>query len=151
MQSKLSRRGVVAGVAVAPLLPAALMQTKADTELAALGEQFTDVVKRLGENAWNDEALLARLAALGTAIMDTQATTIEGLIVKARIACFVQGSGIWFLIDPKHQQPGFPFAMSIVADLVRRYDPDLEWTSDLVPSAERARLARAIRDGNRGA
>jgi hypothetical protein len=37
--------------------------------------------------------------------------------------------------------------MSLVVDLVRRYDPDLEWVSDLTPSPERARHARAMRQG----
>ena len=37
--------------------------------------------------------------------------------------------------------------MSIVEDLVRRYDPDLEWTNDLVQSPERARHASAMRHG----
>jgi hypothetical protein len=44
MESKLSRRGVVTGMAVAPVLQATLMQTEADAEFAALGEQFTDLV-----------------------------------------------------------------------------------------------------------
>jgi hypothetical protein len=70
---------------------------------------------------------------------------MQALVVKARIACFCQGSGVWLWIDPD-VQPGWHFAMSIVADLVRRYDPDLEWTNDLVPSPERARHARAIRN-----
>jgi hypothetical protein len=68
-----------------------------------------------------------------------------GLVVKARIACFVRGGNIGLWSDPKHQ-PGYRWAMSIVADLVRRHDPDLEWTNDLVPSPERARHARAIRE-----
>jgi hypothetical protein len=146
LQSKLSRRGVVAGIAVAPVLPATLMQQKADAELAALGEQFTGLVNQLNESAWSDKALLSRLADVGTAIMDTPATTMHGLLVKARIACFCQGSGVWLWIDP-NVQPGWHFAMSIVADLVRRHDPDLEWTNDLVPSPERARHARAMRQG----
>jgi hypothetical protein len=148
LQPKLSRRGVVAGIAAAPVLPTTLMQTEADAELAALGEQFTDLVNQLNESAWNDKALLSRLADIGTAIMDTPAITIQGLVVNARIACFCQGSGVWLWIDP-NVQPGWHFAMSIVADLVRRYDPDLEWTNDLVPSPERARHARAMRDGTR--
>jgi hypothetical protein len=122
--------------------------TTEDAELVALGEQFTATVNLLFEGESEDKALLSRLGEIGTAIMDTPATTMGGLVVKARIACFVQGSGIWFWIDPTLQQPGFPFAMSIVADLVRRYDPDLEWVDDLVPSPERARLARAIRQKN---
>ena len=147
MQSKLSRRGVVAGIAIAPVLPATLIQKEADAELVALGKQFTDIVELLNEkSAWSDKVRLSGLADIGIAIMNTPATTMQGLIVKARVACFAQGSGFWLWIDPD-TQPGFPFAMSIVADLVRRYDPDLEWTNDLVPSPERARHARAMRQG----
>jgi hypothetical protein len=153
MQSKLSRRGVVAGIAIAPVLPAPLMQKEADAELVALGKQFTDMVELLNEesllnekSAWSDKVRLSGLADIGIAIMDTPATTMQGLIVKARIACFAHGSGFWLRIDPD-TQPGFPFAMSIVEDLVRRYDPDLEWTNDLVPSPERARHAHAMRQG----
>jgi hypothetical protein len=124
MQSKLSRRGVIAGIAAAPVLPAT-QQSEADAALAALGEQFTAIVDLLGdENAWRKEALLSRLHDIGIAIMDTPATTIEGLLVKARITCFVQGGGIWLWSDPKHQ-PGYRWAMSIVADLVRPHDPGL--------------------------
>jgi hypothetical protein len=153
MQSKLSRRGVVAGIAVAPALPTTLMQKEADAELVALGKRFTDMVELLNEqsllnekSAWGDKALLKPLADIGVAIMDTPATTMQGLIVKARVACFAHGSGFWLWIDPD-TQPGFPFAMSIVEDLVRRYDPDLEWTNDLIPSPERERHARAMRQG----
>jgi hypothetical protein len=145
----ISRRDIVGGLAATPIATVASATTE-DAELVVLGEQFTYIANLLFDESewWNDKALLSRLGEIGTAIMDTSATTMEGLGVKARIACFVQGSGIWFWIDPKHQQPGFPFAMSIVADLVRRYDPDLEWVSDLVPSPERARLAGAIRQNN---
>ena len=98
------------------------------------------------KSVWGDKARLSGLADIGVTIMDTPATTMQGLIVKARIACFAQGSGFWLGFDPD-TQPGFPFAMSIVEDLVRRYDPDLEWTNDLVPSPERARHASAMRHG----
>jgi hypothetical protein len=146
----ISRRNIVGGLAATPIATLA-SATTGDAELVTLGEQFTATVNLLfdGESEWwNDKALLSRLGEIGTAIMDTPATTMGGLGVKARIACFVQGSGIWFSIDPTVQQPGFPFAMSIVADLVRRYDPDLEWVDDLVPSPERARLARANRQNS---
>lgn len=153
MQSKLSRRGVVAGIAVAPMLPTQVVQKEADAELAALGEQFTATVELLfRDSEWaSNKALLSRLEEIGHEIMDTPATTMSGLVVKARVACFVQGSGLWFWVDPNHKpvgyQPGFAFAMSLVVDLVRRYDPDLEWVSDLTPSPERARHARAVRQG----
>jgi hypothetical protein len=143
LQSKLSRRGVVAGIAVAPMLPTKVAQTEANAELAALGEQFTTTVNLLfNDSEWtSNQALLSRLGEIGRQIMDTPATTMSGLVVKARVACFVQGSGLWFWVDPNHErvgyQPGFAFAMSLVADLVERHDPDLAWTTDLVPSPER--------------
>jgi hypothetical protein len=98
MQSKLSRRGVVAGIAVAPMLPTQVVQKEADAELAALGEQFTATVELLfSDTEWpNNKALLLQLEEIGTAIMDTPATTMSGLVIKARVACFVQGSGLWF-------------------------------------------------------
>jgi hypothetical protein len=153
MQSKLSRRGVVAGIAIAPMLPTQAVQKEADAELAALGEQFTASVNLLfSDSEWpSNKALLSRLEEIGTAIMDTPATTMPDLVVKARVAYFIQASGLWFWIDPNHEpvgyQPGFAFAMSLVVDLVRRYDPDLVWVSDLTPSPERARHARAMRQG----
>ena len=116
MQSKLSRRGVVTGIAVAPVLPTTLMQKRGDAELAALGEQFTATVTLLfNDIEWTgNKALLSQLEEIGTAIMDTPATTMSGLVVKARVACFVQGSGLWFWVDPNVQrvgyQPGFAFA-----------------------------------------
>ena len=65
MQSKLSRRGVVAGIAIAPVLSATLMQKEADAELVGLGKQFTDMVELLNEesllnekSAWSDKVRL---------------------------------------------------------------------------------------------
>jgi hypothetical protein len=141
----LNRRDVIAGITATPIATAADTTTD-DAELAALSEQFADIVERLGESAWKDEALLSRLRDIGTAIMDTQATTMRGLVVKARIACFVQGGDIGLWNDDEQDQAGWPMFRAIVADLVMRHDPDLAWTNDLVPSPERARLARAIRE-----
>jgi hypothetical protein len=139
----ISRRSIVAGLAASPIATTASATTE-DVELVALGEQFTYIANL--ESTWKDKAtLLSRLGEIGTAIMNTPATTMEGFVVKARIACFVQGGNVALWNDNEQDQAGWPMARAIVADLVRRYDPDLEWTNDLVPSPERARLARAIR------
>jgi hypothetical protein len=142
----ISRRNMVGGLAATPIATMASATTE-DAELVVLGEQFTYIANL--ESAWKDDALLSRLHDIGTAIMDTPATTMEGFVVKARIACFVQGGNIGLWNDNEQDQAGWPMARAIVADLVRQYDPDLEWTNDLNPSLERGRLARAIRHNSK--
>jgi hypothetical protein len=121
MQSTLSRRGVVAGIAVAPMLPTQVVQKEADAELAALGEQFTATVELLfSDSDWtSNKALLSRLEEIGQEIMDTPATTMSGLVVKARVACFVQGSGLWFWVDPNHERVGYLWFPKIRSGRIR--------------------------------
>jgi hypothetical protein len=135
LQLKLSRRGIVAGIAVAPMLPATPMQTKADVELIALGGQFADIVRLLAVCDWKDEELDSCLANIAAAIVNTQATTMEGMMVKARIACWVKSGNLnlkWMPFDDRifEDQGDYRMAMSIVRDLIRLHDPGLEGRSD---------------------
>jgi hypothetical protein len=90
----ISRRSIVGGLAATSIATSASATTK-DTELVALREEFTTTVNLLFDEDewWNDKTLLLRLGEIGAAIMNTPASTMAGLEVKAR-ACFVQGSGI---------------------------------------------------------
>lgn len=83
-----SRRTVVAGVAAAPILSTPLAAHVPATELASLGQQFKEIVQALDNSNWGDSDALTRLAKVETAILSTQAATMEDLFVKARAACW---------------------------------------------------------------
>jgi hypothetical protein len=78
---------MVGGIASVATTPAG---AKTDTELVALGNQF-DALTRVFDSAdpWDDPAE-AQFAKLESAILNTQAVTMEGLRVKARAACWVR-------------------------------------------------------------
>ena len=102
----ISRRDIVGGLAATPIATMASATTE-DAELVALGEQFTYIANL--ESTWKDKAtLLSRLGEIGTAIMNTPATTMEGFVVKARIACFVQGGNVGLWNDNEQDQAGWP-------------------------------------------
>jgi len=78
--------------------------------------------------------LLSRLGSLEAAIGGVQATTLQGLQVKARVACWARFGDL----DPIGQQNiDSRMALSIVRDLIRLYDPALE-----IPGA----LAKLLED-----
>jgi hypothetical protein len=116
----ISRRERVGGIASLAATPAG---AKADTELVALGNQF-DALTRVFDSAdpWDDVAE-AQFAKLESAILDTQAVTMEGLRVKARAACWARLGDL----DPASgSTTDARMALSIIRDLIRLFDPKLE-------------------------
>src|SRR5262245_14027470 len=90
-RSRFSRREIVAGAIVTPALAKASGGDAAhspDTNLATLGQEFDRIARFLDDNDWRDPDYLARLAEVESAILMTQATTMEGLGIKARAACW---------------------------------------------------------------
>jgi hypothetical protein len=116
----ISRREMVGGIASVATTPAG---AKTDTELVALGNQF-DALTRVFDSAdpWDDVAE-AQFAKLESAILNTQAVTMEGLRVKARAACWARLGDL----DPASgSTTDARMALSIIRDLIRLFDPKLE-------------------------
>src|SRR5262245_20031614 len=91
--SPISRRNVIVGMTASQIARPADAATTTDAKVVALVEQFTAAVKEMDKSdSWN---YVAHLAAIGTAIVNEPALTIAGLALKARIAAFLQASGIW--------------------------------------------------------
>ncbi len=120
-----TRRAVVAGVASAPaLLPAVVSAAELpDARLIELGRQFQTIVQGLEDCEWSDDSLLDSLDAAEDEILRIHATTMEGLFVKARAAC-------WALLGdldvPAKSTTDARMSLSIIRDLVRLFDPTLE-------------------------
>ena len=129
-EATFSRRSAIFSFGGLPLVKAALPSTAAsaaDTHLFALGREFDAVAARVDQaiagRADVNWSALDELARLETEIVAAQACTKEGLCVKARAAC-------WALLgdlDPAAQTTTDKrMALSIVRDLIRLYDPQLE-------------------------
>jgi hypothetical protein len=118
---RISRRKVIAGMAATPITTTAGTTTD-DAELNALGDQFADIVRALDACAWNDDELESRLHKIEAAIVNTQATTTEGMLVKARIACWSRIGDL----GPAGSTVEHRMGLSIVRDLIRLNDPGLE-------------------------
>jgi hypothetical protein len=95
-----------------------------DIELINLGRLFqmeaAELDRAINSGANFDFALLQRLDAIEGQILTKNAATIEGFRVKARIACWAR------LGDFDAGNGGERMAISIVRDLIRAFDPDLE-------------------------
>ena len=127
---KLSRRAVVGSLFVAPIIPTAAFSEELhsdDAELIALGRQFDDVAAKIDQAIDHKLDLtmdtLNQLGMIEGEILSAQSKTVEGLRVKARAAC-------WALLgdlDATSQaSTDKRMALSIVRDLIRLYDPQLE-------------------------
>jgi hypothetical protein len=126
----LSRRAALVSLAVSPLLANAMPATvapSADAHLLTLGRDFSLAAAELdraianggdGDPSW---PLLEKFAQLESAIVATQAVTMEGLCVKARAACWARLGDL-----DDCATGGERMALSIVRDLIRLYDPNLE-------------------------
>jgi hypothetical protein len=126
MNRKLTRRAAVAAIAAgAPVLTAAAAVSHPDAELIGLGRQFEEITATLDREiagADDDLPALDRLAVVEPRILATPATTMEGMRVKARAACWALGGDL----QPTGLTTDVRIARSIVRDLIRLYDPQLE-------------------------
>ena len=120
-----TRRALIAGVAASPaLFPLIASATESpDARLLELGQQFQSIAQRLEDCEWSDDLLFAALDSVEGEILRIQATTIEGLFVKASAAC-------WALLGDLNSQSesttDSKMSLSIIRDLVRLFDPSLE-------------------------
>lgn len=127
-KASLSRRSLMARVFVTPALCQSMASANsADEMLARLGCKFEHLATEFDHCVANGadltDRLFEELGRVESEILSIQATTIEGLRVKARAAC-------WALlgdIDPAAgQTTDARMALSIVRDLIRSYDSALE-------------------------
>lgn len=126
-----SRRSIILGsLAVVPLSVATkpmAAASSADAPLLTLGRDFDAVAAKLDHAIATgidfDDGLLERLSQIEAEIARTHASTMEGLCVKARAACWAL---LGDLNDPADATTDERMALSIVRDLVRLYHPVLE-------------------------
>lgn len=126
---KISRRTtlglLVASMFATSTLPAAA--SFSDSDLLALGRDFDVVAAKIDDAIITgidfDDELLKQFDWLDDEIATMQASTMEGLCVKARAAC-------WALLGDLDVSGNTTtdrrMALSIVRDLIRLYDPGLE-------------------------
>jgi hypothetical protein len=131
-----SRRAMVASLVAVSAVPTGAItsdSTSSDDDLVDLGRQFDEVVSEIDQSIDGGSDLvvevLARLDRIEAAVLATEAATIDGLRVKARAACWARLGDI-----DASDQPSMDLrmAMSIVRDLIRVHDPELERTDALV-------------------
>ena len=143
--ASLTRRAALGPLAASLLVAAKPVAAAsfADSPLLALGRDFDVVAARLDHAIAAgidiDDGLLEQLSKLDAEIATTQASTMEGLFVKARAACWAR---LGDLDDFGEMTTDQRMALSMVRDLIRLFDPALER-----PGA----LAKLVEDNERGA
>jgi hypothetical protein len=144
IDQKLSRRAVVVGLGVtsAKSTTLAAQNDSPDVRLIALGHEFDEITTQW-DCAAESGSLFAgeyfeRLGRIDREIVVTEAKTTEGLLVKARAACWARLGDLDPLDEPTTDRR---MALSIVRDLIRLHDPSRE-----VPNALRDLVAEKERD-----
>lgn len=142
----LNRRSVLGSLATSTFLAATTLPVEAssaDTSIIELGYEFNSLAAQIdhaietGLDVSMD--VLEQFSRVGAEILTIQAKTIDGLRVKARAAC-------WALLgdlDPAEDATlDKSMALSIVRDLIRLHDPNLEH-----PGALKALVEDATKSG----
>ena len=98
-----------------------------DAELIHLGHLFqvaaTELDRAIDGRANFEIELFERLDTIKTQILSKNAVSLEGLRVKARVACWVR---LGDLEAVEGASMSVQMAISIVRDLIRAFDPHLE-------------------------
>ena len=137
---QISRRSALYFAATAPTLAVSIHPAIADADpvLLELGRQFDAISAQLDHELRTEWKTLKEFDRILQQIVCTPATTLEGLLVKARVGC-------WILLgdfeSADESAAGAPMAFSIMRDLIRLGAPHLE-----NPGALR-RLIQEIEDG----
>jgi hypothetical protein len=140
MKFAVSRRGVLSAVS-ARWLSFATCTSTTDLHLLVLGRAFEDISATFDELIAGTidlgDGLMEQFDGIERQILATPATTIEGLRVKARVAC-------WALLgdlDAVDQSTTDKRMMaSILCDLIRLHDPDMERPGAIAALVEEAIL-----------
>jgi hypothetical protein len=144
IDQKLSRRAVVVGLGATSTQSTTLaaQNSSPDARLIALGHLFDEMTAQW-DYAADSGSLFAgesfeRLSRIDREIVATEGKTTEGLLVKARAACWARLGDLDPLDEPTTDRR---MALSIVRDLIRLHDPGRE-----VPNALRDLVAENERD-----
>lgn len=129
-KTKFSRRALLESLAVVSASPAAFSAdgaSSSDARLIALGREFDAVAAEVDRGIEGPADIpTAALDGLGEVLAEieaTPATTIEGLQVKARAACW---SLLGDLDTPEKATGDVCMALSIFRDLIRMHRPEME-------------------------
>src|SRR5262245_25457750 len=127
--NSVSRRSILFSGAVMPamLVPKEGHTVRKDTALLQLGYQFDALAAQLDyaiEQKLDIESVnLEKFSQVQADIIQTSATAMEGLCVKARVACWAM---LGDLNQTDHSSAFEQMALSIIRDLIRLHRPDLE-------------------------
>jgi hypothetical protein len=128
--TEVSRRVMLRALAIFPILSSTIAhagKSSRDADLVAFGEEFDFVAaqmdRAISTRSNFDPDVFERFDEVENKIMRAQATTLEGLSVKARVICW----GLLGDLDPANEgtMKG-KLAISIVRNLIRLNAPDLE-------------------------
>lgn len=129
-RTSVTRRATLGSLAISSLLVASnplAAASSADLPLLTLGRDFDTLAAKLDHAIATgvefDDELPERLSQIEAEIARTHASTMEGLCVKARAACWAL---LGDLNDPAGATTDERMALSIVRDLIRLYHPALE-------------------------
>lgn len=125
-----SRRSALSVLTALPSIAVVITSAEAcfvDLPLLTLGRDFDTLAAKLDHAIATgvdfDDELPERLSQIEAEIARTHASTMEGLCVKARAACWAL---LGDLNDPADATTDERMALSIVRDLIRLYHPALE-------------------------
>jgi hypothetical protein len=139
----LSRRVVVIGLGAASTQSTTLaaQNNRPDARLIALGREFDEITAQwdyaVESGSLFAEETFERFGRIDREIAAAEAKTTEGLLVKARAACWATLGDLNPLDEPTTDRR---MALSIVRDLIRLHDPSREVPNalrDLVAENER--------------
>jgi hypothetical protein len=121
------RQLLLSAGAAAALLPVNFAGVTADWQLVAIGREF-DLVSsqldyRIEQRAELPDDLFERLGTLLAGLEQVQATTMDGLFVKARAACWDLRGDFTVSDNSSFSER---MSLAIIRDLIRAYQPDLE-------------------------
>jgi hypothetical protein len=122
---QISRRSALYFAATTPALLVSIHPALADADrvLLELGRQFDAISAQLDHELHTEWETLNEFDRILQQIVCTPATTLEGLLVKARAGC-------WVLLgdfeSADESAAGAPMAFSIMRDLIRLGAPHLE-------------------------
>jgi hypothetical protein len=123
----LSRRTVLSSLAASPALGSTVLAKVQDGELNVLSRQFDILTAQLDHAIEHgldiEQDVLDEFSRIEGEIVATSATSIEGLRVKARAACWAL---LGDLDSGDQSTTDKQMALSIVRDLIHLYDSGLE-------------------------
>ena len=127
--ARLSRRSILGSLAVSPVLASPTLTTEASAgaRVLALGRQFdalaAQIDRAIEHSSDITQDVLDQFTRIEAEIVATPATTIDGLRVKARAACWAL---LGDLDSADRSSTDKRMALSMVRDLIRLHDPNLE-------------------------